>query len=250
MLIDTHFHVGQFYDLYFTPQDILSFMNSCGVDYCLISSTTTCERDYDKVLQELNELNRIGRERILSCLWMTEEMLIPDKIKFLFDCDINWKCLKIHPSFDKTEWHPKKDSIKILFDLAEFYNLPVLIHTGYDQDCNSLKYEEIIKFYPYVKVILAHGRPREEAKFMAFKYDNVYIDTAFMPMEDILFLINNDIHEKILWGTDYPIITFFYRNCNPKERYFQKLNDLKNKVPTEIFTNITYNTAKMLFHIE
>ena len=249
MLIDSHLHVGQFYDLYFTPQNILSFMNSCGVDYCLISSTTTCERDYVKVLKELKELIYIGGERILPCLWMTENVLVPDKIKLLFDCGINWKCLKIHPSLDKTEWHPEKDSIKVLFDLAEFYNLPILIHTGYDQDCNSMKYEKIIKFHPCVKVILAHGRPIEEANSMSLRYDNVYVDTAFMSMKDILFLINNGLQEKILWGTDYPIITFFYRNYNPKELYSQKLSELKNKVSTEIFNLITYNTAKNFFHL-
>lgn len=43
MLVDSHVHVGQFYDLYFSPRDVSRLMRKVEVDYYAVSSTTMCD---------------------------------------------------------------------------------------------------------------------------------------------------------------------------------------------------------------
>ena len=58
MLIDTHIHVGQFFNLYFDPSAVHELMKHLDVDYYAVSSTTQCEENYPKVLSETEELIR------------------------------------------------------------------------------------------------------------------------------------------------------------------------------------------------
>jgi predicted TIM-barrel fold metal-dependent hydrolase len=84
-----------------------------------------------------------------------------------------------------------------------------------------------IKDYPYVKTILAHGRPIDQAYKIIRQYSNAHVDTAFMPIEDINFLIENGVKNKIIFGSDYPIDSYFYPEQDRKERYASRLNQLK-----------------------
>ena len=45
MLIDTHIHVGQFCDEYYSPSVISQLMTDVGVDFYAISSTTIYSND-------------------------------------------------------------------------------------------------------------------------------------------------------------------------------------------------------------
>ena len=55
-MIDSHIHVGQFNDLYIEPSAIHNLMAELNVDYYAVSSTTICEENYPKVIDELQEL--------------------------------------------------------------------------------------------------------------------------------------------------------------------------------------------------
>ena len=55
-MIDTHIHVGQFFDWYFAPSDVHELMEQLHVSHYAVSSTSVCEEIYEKVLDELREL--------------------------------------------------------------------------------------------------------------------------------------------------------------------------------------------------
>jgi len=52
--IDSHVHLGQFYNQYTSPTELRNFLDSVGVERFAASSTTICEGDYEKVIAELN----------------------------------------------------------------------------------------------------------------------------------------------------------------------------------------------------
>ena len=71
MLIDSHIHVGQYFDRYFSSQQISSLMKTVGVDYYAVSSNTMCEENYPKVLDELHELIALDSEKVLPVMSIT-----------------------------------------------------------------------------------------------------------------------------------------------------------------------------------
>ena len=46
MLIDTHIHVGNFFNMYFSPLDVSKLLQRLDVNYYAVSSTTICEENY------------------------------------------------------------------------------------------------------------------------------------------------------------------------------------------------------------
>ena len=105
MLIDSHVHVGQYFDIYTSPQDLLTFLNSVEVSCAIVSSTTICEQNYKRVIDEFKELKRISSFRVLPMLWVTPEMLENRSIidDFL-NADIPWRVIKIHPQLNPHSW--------------------------------------------------------------------------------------------------------------------------------------------------
>ena len=74
-MIDYHTHIGQFYDFYTSPSELIHTMDSVGVERFACSSTTICEGNYDKVLMEMSELQMSAGHRLLPVLWIVPQML-------------------------------------------------------------------------------------------------------------------------------------------------------------------------------
>ena len=100
MLIDSHVHIGQYYHIYTSPQDLLQLLDAVGVEQFAVSSTSICEGNYDKVLNELHELSAIARERVFSVLWIIPAMLKDGGLERFLSSSIQWRCLKIHPQLN------------------------------------------------------------------------------------------------------------------------------------------------------
>ena len=162
MLFDAHTHIGQYYDLYTTSEDIITFLYSVGVDKFAVSSTTTCEENYAKVITELKELMSIAADRAYPILWITPKMIRSWAVFSMFDQGIEWKCLKIHPQLHPTEWLEGSPLMSLVASIASIKRLPILIHTGEMDGCYPRQYEWIIKSQPDVTFILAHGRPLDQ----------------------------------------------------------------------------------------
>lgn len=250
MLVDSHIHFGQFYKHYFSPQDISTLMHRCGVSYYLVSSTTTCEDNYSKVIDEFNSIIELDGSHVLPCLWLTETALTNKRIiEQLISSNIHWKCIKIHPALRVSEWLSTKEITKKIFKLSDSLNLPLLIHTGEDKICESYKYSHLISSFENVKIILAHGRPLNQAIEMALRFNNIYIDTAFMPVEDITLLVSNGLTDKVLWGTDFCLPQIYYPHLNLEKYYKKKLKNLQKSISVGEFEKITFLNSSNLFNI-
>lgn len=249
MLIDSHVHVGQFFNSYFSAEYIFDFTKKCGINQFVVSSTSACEDNIEKVIAELSHLCEIGGTNILPCLWLTETMIHSPKFNSYFECGVSWRCLKIHPALHPEQWESRSQQISTVISLARLLHIPLLIHTGYDATCRSDKYDKEIASNPDVNFILAHGRPLDATSKSLISYTNTYVDTAFMPIEDIIHLVNIGYGDRILWGSDFPITQFYYQNTNPVNYYKELLEDLRRSIDSHEFLNITYYNAKRIFDL-
>ena len=223
-------------------------MKSCHVDRYIVSSTTTCTDDYLRAFAEILDLIALDQSKVIPCLWLTESGLSDEVLMYARCSGINWGCLKIHPALRPCEWKENGETIHRLCELSRVMgNLPILIHTGNDESCRARKYEKIIEQNPDLSFILAHARPLEEAVYMAQTYTNVFVDTAFLPVKDIVKFVQLGLTASVLWGSDYCIPAVYDEKIILKDYYQAKLKNLRKSIDSKAFLAITSDNANTLF---
>lgn len=247
-LIDSHIHVGQFTSFYISATNLSQLMSEIGVSRYAVSSTTICDEDYPKVLSEIQELIQLDGEKVLPIMWITPEGL-KGNIAWFLESDIPWCCLKIHPELHPNAWQLYDEQLQEVIDIARELSVPLLIHTGNDQYCHAHKYEVLYQKNPDITFILAHGRPNIEAIRLAKQYDNVFIDSAFMPIHEMQTFLDNHISNKLLWGTDMCIPKHFFPSEDMTEYYLNKLSAFKAISSQREFEQVTFRNAAKLFNI-
>lgn len=249
MLIDSHIHVGQFYSMYISPNNIHTMMDQLGVSYYVVSSTTQCEENYPKVISEFEELIRLDGHRVLPVMWITPQAL-KGNIAWYLESNIKWRMIKIHPYLNKKEWNPTGNLFAEVIDIAKEMNLPLLIHTGDEECCKADIYETAIANNPNIKFVLAHGQPIQSAVRIAKLYSNAYIDSAFMPIEHMNLFTANGLSEKLLWGTDSCIPHFYFPNIDIIDYYKNKLDKFKRSCTQNECEMVLWKNAIKLFNID
>lgn len=248
MLIDTHIHVGQYYDQYHSPADIARLANDVGIDYLAVSSTTMCEEDYEKVVDEIQELISLLGDRVLPTMWITPFGL-EGSIAWFLESDIKWRCLKVHPFLHKNDWGPTGSQFAEVIDIARELEIPLMIHTGVDECCCSSKYMPLISSNPDITFILAHGQPPEDALQVLGECDNAYVDSAFMDVKQMVEIVDAGFFNRLLWGTDMLIPSYFSPKQNMIDHYNSKLASFKKCVSIKDYEQVTFKNAMRVFRI-
>ncbi len=164
------------------------------------------------------------------------------------------KALKIHATADGIDTMDKH--YLSLLEIAAEFSLPVIIHTGaleiapfyQEPDLGHAEHFESW-FHNYnTNFVLAHMNihfPQVAVDFCK-KYKNVYTDTSWQSEENILSAINQIGAEKIMFGTDWPIIG------NNIEVSIGRLNSLSEKelISKEQFEMVASTNAKKLFNLD
>ena len=238
-LTDSHIHVGQYNDLYTSPSELKVFLDSVGVESFAVSSTTICNVDYRKVISELKSLETLCGDRMSPVLWIIPSMLTDGGAEMFIESGLVWKCIKIHPQLNPEIWMKNGTEMQTVISIASAMQLPLLIHTGNWQGCHPSQYSQVVEKHPNVVFILAHGRHFDETITMMKQYPNVWVDTAFMPIEHVRLLCDEGLADRILWGTDYPIPKYFYSKRDMPEYYLDLVDQLRNMVSNEDFEKIT-----------
>lgn len=99
-------------------------------------------------------------------------------------------------------------------------NIPVALQVGHtgpllpSEAGRPIYLDEVALAFPELKIIGAHlGQPwHEEMMILAWKHPNVYIDTSARPAkrwpESFVEFTRGWGQDKVLWATDYPLISF------------------------------------------
>ncbi len=100
------------------------------------------------------------------------------------------------------------------------YDIPVAIQVGHtgpllpSEAGRPIYLDEVALAFPELRIIGAHlGQPwHEEMMILAWKHPNIYIDTSARPAkrwpDSFKKFANGWGQDKVLWATDYPLISF------------------------------------------
>ena len=153
--------------------------------------------------------------------------------------------LYLHPN----DWKPDGEQIQEVIDIARELSLPLLIHTGNESYCYTNRFKELYCRNPDNTFILAHGRPNNVAIELAKHYANVFVDSAFMPVEEMKSFVDNNLANKLLWGTHMCVPKYFYPDVDLETYYQNKLNNFRSICNEEEFKNVTYRNSMKVFQI-
>jgi hypothetical protein len=148
-----------------------------------------------------------------------------DEVKHAVE-ELGMKGFKFHPATQN--FYPNDKQFYPIYEAIARYNVPMLIHTGTTGigagmpggagvklgTCRPIPYiDDVAADFPNVNVILAHPSwPwQEEALAMAVHKPNVFIDlSGWSPKyfsESLVRYSNTRLQDKVMFGTDYPLIT-------------------------------------------
>lgn len=124
--------------------------------------------------------------------------------------------VKIHPY--GAELQPNDRRAYPLYEAVEGLGIPIIFHTGPGPlgtraDISHVRhFDDLCVDFPGLKLILAHfgGDGYTTAHMLAWRYENVYVDVAFLPEPYIAAmpwqLFERTIQDKILFGSDFPLV--------------------------------------------
>lgn len=149
------------------------------------------------------------------------------------------KGLKLYPGYEP--FYPADKKLTPAFELAEEFDVPVMIHcgdtyapTGRVKYSHPINVDEVAVDFPRVRFLICHlGNPWfRDCMEVVYKNENVYTDIsgltlgnftdrfeAYMRQQLKEMLLWGMNPRKVLWGTDWPLVTM--------ESYLQFIDELR-----------------------
>ena len=270
MLIDTHVHIGGGtlgFDM--DEEMVFTAMERYGIEYALVSNCDAAEVDHEQKLlpKEIQVSQEEALKRVLAFArkhpgkigvgaWvkpltetLTEEleMLIRENLDIVH-------AIKLHPYHSKIS--PMDERVRPFLELARKYNLAVISHTGGCEEAEPVHLYEAALAYPEIPFVMVHmglGSDNREALELLGKADNLYGDTAWVPMETTIEAIRRYGSKKMMFGSDTPIDGLDTYFCNPKgERsvYQDYFHVLPEKISAEAYEDLMWRNAVDVFKLK
>lgn len=239
-MTDNHAHVGWYTDGYHSPLEVWLSEEEAGIDEIVVSSTSTCAELYKLVIREMREFIHLGGSRIHPILWLTPKMMKSWGLSYMLHSKIRWQGVKMHWKAHR-EWYYNRKLLHKALEVARRLEVPVLFHTGVYDECKAGVFMDICKQYEDLTFVLAHGRPIDETLCVLRDCPNSFVDTAFMPIEDVVVLVQNGFAERILFGTDAPINRIYYKELSTSTYIQTCYENIKSVLPEAIFYKIMSN---------
>lgn len=269
MVIDFHVHPPywpevtpnfvKFLEAAWDPDEFASLREECRTGAGLASYLRQRGVDYAVILAEVNALTgRMDNQTVLE-LCRGERMLIPfgtldprretslpGALTELVAQGI--RGIKLYPTYEF--FYPNDRMLYPFYAKAEELGVPVMLHTGSSVFPGAkIKYgdplllDDVAVDFPRLQIVLSHaGRPiwYDRAEYMARYHENVYIDVAGLPPQNLLKYLPNAhrLTSKLIFGSDWP-----------GDRTIEKNIDVIRHLPLppEAIGRILYgNAAKLL----
>ena len=190
MIIDCHTHLNNYHD---HPGHVIASsvgrmrgaMAEAGIDYALVLTSYIVNPDRPstrEVIDALGEATDLGVVAGISYLNYREKDLreLADDLR-----EGRVKGLKLYPGYEPFYPHDKR--LKVVYDLAEEFDVPVMIHSGDTYSpkgklkyAHPLEIDEVAVDYPNVKFVICHlGNPwLTDAMEVVYKNANVFADIS------------------------------------------------------------------------
>lgn len=260
MIIDTHTHFGAADKFDMPSKVLLKSMKKYKIDYAIVSSINATE-----FTSELEPIPKTTSSRQLSANKASVDLIKenPHKLRALF-----WICPNTETFDDSVanfmlensryfvgfKLHPYHSDIAIddprcegYLKFAQKYKMPFVVHTAADEKSDVHHVYLMAKKYPDINFVMVHmglGTDNKQAIEYISELDNLYGDTTWVSLENVLLAIEKCGSEKILFGTDSPI-----DGVDTYEKYLGLLKGLKEKLPAKDYENVMYRNAIKLFKL-
>jgi len=265
MIIDCHTHINNYHDeevesLRESLDALQQEMRRNRVDVAMVLTSykvtpgRPATRDVVRATQDVPHIHVVAG---ISYLAFRREQL--DELRdFLQDGHV--RGLKLYPGYEP--FFPNDKKLRPVYELAEEFNVPVMIHTGDTFSAKGklrfshpLNIDEIAVDFPGVNIIICHlGNPWfRDTMEVVYKNANVYTDISGLVLGDFTdrferymskqfqeMMLYGVEPEKVLFGTDWPISSM--------ESYLRFMEELKI-TPAEK-RKIMYDNAASLFNIQ
>ncbi len=265
MIIDVHTHLNNYHEERVVSieqclDDLQTNMADAGVDIAMVLTSykvTEHRPPTRKVVEATRDIDNLYVVAGISYLHYKERDLreISD---FLAEGLV--KGLKLYPGYEP--FYPNDARLKVVYDLALEYDVPVMIHagdtytpTGRVRYSHPLNIDDVAVDYPDLKLVICHlGNPWiRDCMEVVYKNANVYTDVSGLVLGDFedkfeRFMLDQ-VTEGItyageprffLFGTDWPI-------CGMKSYIrFMKGLDLTD----EGYEQIMWRNAAELFRLD
>lgn len=231
---DAHVHLGPSgpwtpdFDPSTSIEEIIDFSKEIGVERCIIFPNPAVGLEYFECNKTIIEAANSYPKLFIPFGRIDpryKEISIKEIRKLAHKGVVG---VKLHPRVEC--FRPDHKFFLEVFNEIQRFGMIILSHSG--TGFSEPEYwKPVIEKFRNLRLILAHFN--ERCVELLKNYDNVYADTSasnFLFIEKKIEIL--EIHEKLLFGSDYPYIR------NVKE-YIQKI--LKLKLPSKVKNAILYN---------
>ncbi|MFA5217376.1 MAG: amidohydrolase family protein [Bacteroidales bacterium] len=219
-ICDCHIHYGQFREDYYDPNQLIHWFDELGIDkvgVMPISFMSDFKSD-ERIVASL------PKERFIPYLWVTPEMVDIDPTLNSYD-SINFKVIKIH-AYARMDWDSFPDKIRTVIQAAYKRKVPIMFHTGGWRGSNAIQFYKFCRDFPSVDFILAHGRPISQTITVLKGAKNAYVDNSFMTIDSMKMICEAGLSQRIIFGTDYPIMKTFWPEIDIIDWYKNHIEEL------------------------
>lgn len=203
------------YKNYFSkPANFIDYLGKNGVKYAVVLAeycpVTTGICSNEAVAEFCNEHSSLIP---FASVDFNSDKSPGEFLKFHVE-EYGFKGVKLYPTYQFV--YPNDKNLYPLYDVAQHYQIPVMLHTGTSIFKGSrLKYgnplflDDVAVDFPQLNILLVHGGRGcwyQEAFTLAKLHSNVYIEIAGLPPERLLnyFPELEKIPEKFIFGSDWP----------------------------------------------
>ncbi len=265
MIVDCHTHVNHYEDetveaLPGCLDKLQLTMRRNRVDVSLILTSYKVVPGRPSTRAVVEATRHLPNLHVIAGLsWITFCQADVDELRALLD-EGAIKGLKIYPGYEP--FYPADRKLAPAYELAEAYDVPVMIHTGdtYARTAkvkysHPINVDEVAVDFPRVKFLICHlGNPWfRDCMEVVYKNDNVYTDMSGLTLggftDRFEAFIGQQLKEMLLWGveptkvlygTDWPLITM--------EAYLQFVDELR--MPARDKDLMLFENAAALFKLE
>jgi predicted TIM-barrel fold metal-dependent hydrolase len=265
MIIDCHVHLNNYHDQIAVSLDesldkLQAEMVANKVDYSLVLTSYLVNAQRPSTAQVVRAVEKIPSLGVVAGISYLKykQRDLRELADFLEDGLV--KGLKLYPGYEP--FYPHDPRLRVVYDLAEEFSVPVMIHSGDTFSPNGkvkyshpLQVDEVAVDHRNVNFVICHlGNPwLVDCMEVVYKNTNVYADFSGLVLGDFTEAFEDYMEEQIadallyagdtnflLYGTDWPI-------CSMKS-YLDFVRQLK--LSDEDRHKIMYDNARKLFKLD
>lgn len=271
MLIDVHVHIGDSLNFTMSEEMVIEMINKYCLDYCIVSNGDSVEYGHDLQLLPQNEqvsqadsFKRSirfargsevkGKVFIMPWIKPATEKADDEFVGLLKENLDIVKGLKIHSFHSKMALDDER--VEPYIKLAEKYDLPFLIHTGGCEEADAIHVYNAAVKHPDINFIMGHmnlGTDNKSAIALMEKADNLYADTAWVPVSSTIEIIRRYGSKRIMFGSDSPIdgaYTYEYNGYGAPSMYQEYFHGLEEKIGKDAYEDLMYRNAIRFFKLD